>query len=237
MVAWLGGAAILLGGARELSRGGGGLAVTPSSSSLGGSQPVFDVPSVCPRMSKQGSVHPEHLGAPASIHDARPRERQGSPHTHATRPVGWSDDADPRGASASAHQTSPKGGPVCTTPLDGNVAAMAQSFALLILALAFYGCRKAEALSQLPHHARGGEAAKLAGAPVYRDSAEERSITLPLDHFNDSGKTFDLRYFVDDTFFKSKGPIFFIMGGEVSGSQRACSENERARARLRRGNT
>lgn len=49
-----------------------------------------------------------------------------------------------------------------------------------------------------------------------------RTIEIPIDHFNESDtRTFKNRYWVNDTFYKAGGPVFFHDAGEASVSDQA----------------
>ncbi|EDW68117.1 thymus-specific serine protease [Drosophila virilis] len=51
------------------------------------------------------------------------------------------------------------------------------------------------------------------------DTAEEKWITQPLDHFDESNtKTYEMRYFLNDEFQTDGSPIFIFLGGEWEAS-------------------
>ncbi|KAI0703405.1 peptidase S28 [Cytidiella melzeri] len=56
----------------------------------------------------------------------------------------------------------------------------------------------------------------LAASPTF----PQYNFTQPLDHFQDTGFTFQQRYWVDDRYFQSGGPVIVLDSGEDSGVDR-----------------
>ena len=80
-----------------------------------------------------------------------------------------------------------------------------------------------EGLKDLPSHAKGGRIYKEIQSTLYRqvgaqqNTMQSEALSWPakVDNFNDrSNDTFQQRYFVDESFYNGKGPVFFEIGGE-----------------------
>eukprot|EP00035_Acanthoeca_spectabilis_P039989 m.66451 g.66451 ORF g.66451 m.66451 type:complete len:480 (+) comp9818_c0_seq1:844-2283(+) len=91
-------------------------------------------------------------------------------------------------------------------------------------------------LRWLPEHARSGAIA--AGSPdllppTYPSTSVLKTLDVPLDHSNPNGRTFPLRYFVDDSCWDAKdGPIFVEMGGEGPASGARCGSLHKTHSAL-----
>lgn len=70
-------------------------------------------------------------------------------------------------------------------------------------------------LQQLSPSEHGGveDLAAAASFPQY-------NFVQPLDHFQDTGVTFNQRYWVSDTYYKPGGPVIVLDSGESSGTGR-----------------
>ena len=48
-----------------------------------------------------------------------------------------------------------------------------------------------------------------------------QTIDIPLDHFTTDNRTFKNRFFVNDTYYKPGGPVFFYDNGEQGASSKS----------------
>ena len=71
-------------------------------------------------------------------------------------------------------------------------------------------------LQQLSSPSGADELEDLAAAPTF----PQFNFTQPLDHFEDTEFTFQQRYWVDDRYYKSGGPVIVLDSGESSGQGR-----------------
>ena len=74
----------------------------------------------------------------------------------------------------------------------------------------------------LPHFIRGRPRGGMLGAPkakIEQELPKEQWFTQRLDHFDDANlKTWQQRFFINETFYKPGGPVFFMIGGEGAAS-------------------
>ena len=118
---------------------------------------------------------------------------------------------------AEVHQISELFGLV--SPPPANMGAL---FALTLTALLAPACR---ALSPSGAQWINLQRLRLSPSDLVTDATNAPSFpqfnfTQPLDHFTDTGLTFNQRYWVSDRHYKPGGPVIVLDGGETSGAGR-----------------
>eukprot|EP00054_Salpingoeca_dolichothecata_P006158 m.37451 g.37451 ORF g.37451 m.37451 type:complete len:456 (+) comp16252_c0_seq1:44-1411(+) len=82
---------------------------------------------------------------------------------------------------------------------------------VLILLLLVAGC---QGLVQLPAHMRGGRALQMRANVSLRAEAVQKTFSVPLNHSDPNSSSFEVYYYVDESYASDSNIAFMIMGGE-----------------------